>query len=309
MKVDLKGRDGGMTCLPRSSRVLLASPATCKAKLTSHFSNLLWPRVNGQLPVRLLLASPLLYLGHRQGNDSDLAFDAMRRFIATLFTGTLLAGCAAAMAQEIQPLSDVQGAAERFVLERLPTTQGKYHVSAGSLDQRLRLAACETPLEAFAANTGPFNARTTVGVRCAANVQWTLYVPVAIEVEAPVLVLRRGLARRARVETTDVELQTRRMQGTLSNFISDAVTLQGHRLKRALPAGTPLTVDVLAPDVLVRRGQKVTLVAGSGSIEIRAEGVAITEGGAADRVRVQNTNSLKIVEGVVESAGTVRVRL
>jgi flagella basal body P-ring formation protein FlgA len=148
-----------------------------------------------------------------------------------------------------------------------------------------------------------------VGVRCTSNSQWTLYVPVTVEIEAQVLVLRRGLARRAPVLAEDVELQTRRLPGTLTRFVNDAVLLQGHRLKRALPAGTPITIDVLAPEVLIRRGQKVTLVAANAGIEIRAEGLALTEGGAADRVRVQNANSLKIVEGVVENAATVRVEL
>ncbi len=80
-------------------------------------------------------------------------------------------------------------------------------------------------------------------------------------------------------------------------------------MRRALPAGSPLTMDVLDRDVLVQRGQQVTLVAATGGIEIRAQGKALGDGGAQDRIRVQNVNSLKIVEGVVENAGTVRVDL
>src|ERR1044072_6073231 len=37
-----------------------------------------------------------------------------------------------------------------------------------------------------------------------------------------------------------------------SDLIQDATSLQGHRLKRSLPAGTALTVDMLVPDVVVR---------------------------------------------------------
>jgi flagella basal body P-ring formation protein FlgA len=51
------------------------------------------------------------------------------------------------------------------------------------------------------------------------------------------------------------------------------------------------------------------LIAASGDIEIRAQGQALTEGSAHDRIRVQNVSSLKVVEGVVENAGTVRVDL
>jgi flagella basal body P-ring formation protein FlgA len=249
----------------------------------------------------------LLCSTHRQYGDDR--HSNVTRLSTVLLAKALLLIAGAALAQSIQPLPAIQAAAERFVSSRLPKSQAKFYVEAGALDSRLRLAACASPLEVFAPSEATFSARTTVGVRCTTNSQWTLYVPVTIEVETQVLVLRRGLARRARIESTDVELQTRRLPGTLTNFISDALQLQGHRLKRALPAGTPLTADVLAPDVLIRRGQKVTLVAANGSIEIRAEGLALSEGGAADRVRVQNANSLKIVEGVVENASTVRVQL
>src|ERR687897_3370687 len=105
----------------------------------------------------------------------------------------------------------------------------------------------------------------------------------------------------------EAEPQTRRMPGTAASFVQDTASLQGHRLKRSLPAGTALTVEMLVPDLVVRRGQQVTLIAASGPVEIRAQGHALTEGAVADRVRVQNTSSLKVVEGVVDSDGAVRV--
>jgi len=97
--------------------------------------------------------------------------------------------------------------------------------------------------------------------------------------------------------------------GNAATFLLDTNSLQGHRLKRSLPAGTALTVDMLVPDVIVRRGQQVTLIAATGPVEIRAQGQALTEGALDDRVRVQNLSSLKVVEGVVESDSVVRVGL
>ncbi len=116
---------------------------------------------------------------------------------------------------------------------------------------------------------------------------------------------RPSLPRRA----ADVELQTRRLPGTESAFISDIGNLAGRRLKRALSAGTPLTAEVLVPDVLVRRGQQVTLLAANGPFEIRAQGQALSDGSAHERIRVQNVTSLKVVEGVVENSSTVRIEL
>jgi flagella basal body P-ring formation protein FlgA len=225
--------------------------------------------------------------------------------LSLLFAASLLAS--AAVAAATQPLDTVQAAAESFVRSTLPSDSAKHFVSAARLDPRLRLDRCASPLEAFSQSSAPAGARATIGVRCPSANPWTIYVPVTVEVEVAVLVLRRPLARRARVGVTDVEPQVRRLPGSAASFISDIASLQGHRLSRSLPIGTALTVDMLVPDVLVRRGQQVTLIAANGPIEIRAQGQALTDGAAAERVRVQNVTSRKVVEGVVESEGIVRV--
>lgn len=224
--------------------------------------------------------------------------------VGALFATTSFATAALTTTQSID---DVQAAAEEFVRSRLPASHAKQFVTAAKLDSRLRVGSCAQPLETFEQSATNLGERVTVGVRCSAANTWTLYVPVLVEVEIPVLVLRRALARRARVAMIDVEPQTRRVPGTAATFLQDTASLQGHRLKRSLPAGTALTVEMLVPDLIVRRGQQVTLIAAIGHVEIRAQGHALTDGGVADRVRVQNTSSLKVVEGVVGSDGAVRV--
>lgn len=236
----------------------------------------------------------------------------MRQFVFILLLivcGTFAehARASAQLATKFQTLDSIRSAAEAFVRANLPN--GKHYVTAAALDPRLRLQACSAPLEAFSNQSNTLSARVTVGVRCAAPAQWTLYVPVTVETEVSVLVLRRALARRAPITIADVEPQVRRLPGHAAQFITDTASLQGHRLRRALPAGTALTVDALAPDILVRRGQQVTLIAQAGGVEIRAQGQALSEGGIQDRVRVQNVTSLKVVEGVVESDSVVRVGL
>jgi len=207
----------------------------------------------------------------------------------------------------IQTAESIQVAAQQRVRALLPSGKATYHVTASHLDPRLRLAQCAAPLEAFLPSKLPSSAKATVGVRCAKPVAWTVYVPVTVEVEAPVLVLKRALARLASVTAADVELQTRRLPGIAAGFIGELDQLEGRHLKRNLAAGSALTADALVADVLVRRGQQVTLLAASGPFEIRAQGQALSEGAANERIRVQNLTSRKIVEGVVENASTVRV--
>jgi len=207
-----------------------------------------------------------------------------------------------------QSLEEIRKAASDFVLAHLPAGPARHHVEAGRLDARLRLRACRTALQTFAQNPQAGGARTTVGVRCV-DPAWTLYVSVATEVETSVLVLRHALPRQSAITPEDVESQSRRLPGSSAAFVQDLAALQGMRLKRAIPAGTALTMNMLTPDIVVRRGQQVTLLAASGPVEIRAHGQAMSDGGLSDRIRVQNLNSRRIVEGVVEGNGIVRVDL
>jgi flagella basal body P-ring formation protein FlgA len=64
---------------------------------------------------------------------------------------------------------------------------------------------------------------------------------------------------------------------------------------------------MFAPDLIVHRGQQVTLLSAAGPVEVRASGRAMVDGAAGSRIQVQNLSTLRVVEGVVESADRVRV--
>jgi flagella basal body P-ring formation protein FlgA len=206
-------------------------------------------------------------------------------------------------------IESIQDAAVSHVRSLLPPSTGQYFVTAHRLDPRLRLAPCASPLEAFVPSNTIAGPRVTAGVRCKAPAEWTVYIPVTIETEAPVLVLKHGAARGAQLGVSDVELQTRRVPGVGSRYVSKTASLEGRRLKRSLPAGNALTTDVLVQEVVVRRGQKVILLADNGNFQIRATGMALSDGAPEQRIRVQNESSARIVEGVVVSSEVVRVGL
>ena len=136
----------------------------------------------------------------------------MTSYLRLLFAAAIGAFCGVSYAAT-QSLESIQAAAEQHVLAQLPASKGKHFVTAQRLDLRLRLAECGEPLEAFMPNNAMPSTRTTVGVRCNAPAPWTIYVPVTVELEAPILVLRRALPRRSPVDVSDVELQTRRVPG------------------------------------------------------------------------------------------------
>jgi flagellar basal body P-ring formation protein FlgA len=213
-------------------------------------------------------------------------------------------------ADALQTPQELQRAAERLLGSRLNSTAGPVRtlITAGPVDPRLRLARCATPLEGVIPNSLRDTGRATVGVRCA-QPAWTVYLPVTIESELAVLVLKQAAARNAALRPQDVESQTRRVPGVAANYLTDPAQLDRRHLRMPAAQGTTLTADLFAADVLIRRGQRVTLVASAGGIEVRAQGEAVADASAAGRVRVLNLSSRRIVEGQVESSDQVRVSL
>jgi flagella basal body P-ring formation protein FlgA len=130
---------------------------------------------------------------------------------------------------------------------------------------------------------------------------------VAVESEADVLVTRAPLARGVQPTQADFSVERRHLGGPPGDRIGSLAQLQGLRLRRSVAAGAMLTADALEAQPVVRRGETVTLVAESAGFEVRESGRALADAAPGDLVRIQNVNSLKIVEGRADEAGVVRI--
>jgi len=225
-----------------------------------------------------------------------------------VFALALVSGGPCAFAQDVTPLATIRSTAESYVRSLIPSGAGESTITAGQLDSRLRLASCAAKDLTASLPTGmTLQARSLVGVTCAGPVHWTVFVPVTVASKIKVLVLTHPVNRDARLTAADVSVETRTTSGPGNAYLTSAAELGGRTVRRPLAAGTTLSVDMFTADLVVRRGQTVTLVSTGGTVEVRAGGRAMTDGAAGARIQVQNLSSLRVVEGVIESADLVRV--
>jgi flagella basal body P-ring formation protein FlgA len=228
--------------------------------------------------------------------------------------GVMLALCCAARTVGAQDaaawhsLDAVRAAAERALRAELDANLKGVELSARALDPRLRVRACGGKLETQARAPRGTQTRVLVQVSCP-GIPWSLNVPVDIRREFDVLVMRRPVARGEAVAAADVSVQKRVLPGLSSPFVGKLEDLQHRLTRRPLAEGTAVTADALTAALLIKRGQTVTLTASAGGIEVRAPGLALADATSRQRLRVQNLNSLKVVEGVAEAEGVVRVTL
>jgi flagellar basal body P-ring formation protein FlgA len=220
---------------------------------------------------------------------------------------TVPAGAAQPQGEGIESPATIRAAVRNFLRAQLGHTAGVSALEVAALDDRLRLARCARELHVELPSGMTLQGRSTVGVSCESPVHWMIYVPVTIERQIPVLVLRHAVQRGSLVTAADVGSEKRRVSGLGAAYLENAAELEGRALRRTLPAGTTLTLDMFVPDAIVHRGQEVTLLAGAGGIEVRAQGLALEDAARGARLKVENLSSTKVVEGVADTSGIVRI--
>jgi flagella basal body P-ring formation protein FlgA len=82
----------------------------------------------------------------------------------------------------------------------------------------------------------------------------------------------------------------------------DAIGMSARRL---LVSGRPVMPADIGPPALVRRNSLVLLVYERGPLSIQADGRALSDGAAGERVRVMNLASRQTVTGTVRADGSV----
>jgi flagellar basal body P-ring formation protein FlgA len=253
----------------------------------------------------------LLTRGRRLGRDRD---GGPSRVAALLGLAALvLAGprAGAEPAARWHPVEDIAATAEGYLRDTVGAKDPRIEPRAGSLDPRLQLPACSTALDAFLQQGTRVASRTIVGVRCDGDKPWKVYVPVDVVVTESVLVAKRSLPAGRMLTADDVVAERQDVSRLVGGYFvsrdSSAGPVAGKRLKHPLMAGRIVTPSMLEDEVVIERGQTVTLVIAGDGLSVSMAGKALMDGAADQRIRVRNTGSGRVVEGFVRSSEVVEV--
>jgi flagella basal body P-ring formation protein FlgA len=92
------------------------------------------------------------------------------------------------------------------------------------------------------------------------------------------------------------------------DYLLKAEDLVGMTPRRMVMEGKPVREIELEAPRMVKRGDTVTIIYQSGSMQLTAEGRAIRDGAKGDFIRVVNNNSSRTVEGFVTGERVVTVK-
>ena len=180
-------------------------------------------------------------------------------------------------------------------------------VTVGKLDSRLKLKKCSKRLQAFLPKGSRKAGKTTVGVKCKGKKPWSLHIPVTISVFGDVLVAKRQLQKGSVLSRSDLEMKKYDLASLPHGYIENIAGSLGMKIKRRVVAGTVVTPSMLKKPRIITRGQKITILAQTGLMQVRMEGKALAHGAAGERIQVMNLKSRKKLEGVITPKGEVKI--
>ena len=228
-------------------------------------------------------------------------------FLSIIFASIQTAVWAESIKQ-LQPHTEIYDAVMAFLESDLRRQKMDFKIQLGKLDHRLRLPNCEDPLQTFRAPGSHLFGSVSVGVSCKNPKPWTVYTSSRITVYKHVVVLTRSVSRGEIITQDAITKKRVDLSQTHRKYATEMDEVLGKITKRPLAAGSVLNIGLLSTPKTITRGQQVIIFAHTGGMRIRMQGAALMDGSMGQRIRVKNSSSNRIIEGVVVSQGIVRVQ-
>ncbi|MCK4742521.1 MAG: flagellar basal body P-ring formation protein FlgA [Sulfuriflexus sp.] len=241
--------------------------------------------------------------------DHCFSKTAFRQGLAVVLC--LLAG----MAQAVQyhDLQDIRQSSENYLRAQLGVDSNDtadITITAASMDYRLRLAQCDTPIEHSLPQGHRLQGRVAVGTRCTDELhRWSVFVPVTITQFAEVIVTTETVSRGEFLKASQLKLERRSLNFLHNGYLKSMKQAIGQKLKTTLAKGLVVSPSQLKRPYDVKKGQNVNILAKSDQISVRIKGKALSNARIGDRIRVKNTSTNKIIEGTVTYDGFVEIKL
>ncbi|HUX30041.1 MAG TPA: flagellar basal body P-ring formation chaperone FlgA [Thiobacillus sp.] len=221
--------------------------------------------------------------------------------------GWLAAAClcvsAVAHAADRQDPAALQAHVERFLKTQTGGLPGKLSIQVKP--PRGSLPACAA-LDTFQPAGSRSIGKITVGVRCLAPIQWTVYLSAQVRLIGSYAVTRQPLPANHVLTAADIALREGDLGSLPADVVTDADAMLGYRAVSGLAAGAPLRGALLRPPLAVQQGQTTRLVMNGPGFSVQSQGQALANASRGDRVRVK-TRSGQVVSGVAQDGQRVVV--
>lgn len=234
-----------------------------------------------------------------QKNKTMFRLPAITALFSSLFF------CAAHCAIAQQPTAPVESAARALIEEKTRSLSGEIIFEISPLDAGNHLPPCSS-LTAFLPASSRAWGTFSVGVRCTAPVDWTIYLQAKVSVIDDYLVIAHPLRAGQIIGSADIAHKRGNIAALPDNVLTDASQAIGRPTRYALAQGLPLQARMLRIPEAVKRGSEVTVFSHGASFAVSNTGRALNSAAPGEAVKVRFPNN-RVVTGTAQPDGTVKM--
>lgn len=205
-----------------------------------------------------------------------------------------------------QPVEPVEQMARDFLERETAGLPGYVEITLSGLDRNNQLPICGALEPFFPAGMRPWG-QVSVGVRCTAPVQWTIYLQARVAVMNEYLVTARPIRPNQIVGPDDLKLEYGDLAAQPASTLTDLAQAIGHHARYAVAAGNTVRAEMLRLPPAVNQGQTVKIIGSGQGFSVTNEGRALTRAAEGESVRVRLPNG-QVVTGIARGGGVVEVR-
>ena len=202
---------------------------------------------------------------------------------------------------------EIRRYAEDYIRDLVPLQpDDKLEVTAANIDSRLPLTESLGQLTADIRGSGEVKRNTHVFLQCHETPSWEIFVPVRVKVLKPVVTATDPITRNTLLQAQHLSVDYQDEVLLRGDVFNNPAELIGSRSKRDLRAGQPILSSQLC---VVCKGDRVSILAQTGGLTIKTDGMAKEDGTFNDTIRVSNANSGREISAQIIAAGQVQVKL
>ncbi|MCS5711448.1 flagellar basal body P-ring formation chaperone FlgA [Candidatus Berkiella aquae] len=215
-----------------------------------------------------------------------------------------------AFAQTLQQSDAIYKAVEEHITQELanaPSAFNDVKTAITPLDSRLRLQACEAPLQTITEFGNIKQKHLTIKVSCEAPVKWALRVPVKLQIFQHVVVASQPISRDQILTPRDVQVLKQDIAQLGDGYFQAEEELIGLSSVKSIQPGSVIKRHMVRQPLIIHRGETVKMVVSYPGFNLEAAGVAQMDGAVGDTIKVKNARSNKIIDAKVKGSGEVSI--
>lgn len=211
-----------------------------------------------------------------------------------------------AFSQQNQDVNIIKKTAVDFLTSQAKEISDKVSVEVTPLDPRLSLAPCNNP-QAFLPIGARITGRTSVGVKCTTNANWTIYLQANIGIIANYVATVSTIPAGQPITMNDITLIEGDLAALPRGVLTDPQQVVGRTLTTSLRPGMPIRQEILRQQLAIQQGQAVKLSSSGPGFSVMMEGVALTSASEGQLAKAK-TASGQVVTGTARTGGIIEIQ-